>query len=136
MKMLGGRKDFQEEETSDMKISFIRRILIPLCVRGSISMIKTQKGMVEDRTTKGLYLEPLMHSWSHEEIFQPPKIQKFKKWCLAYVGPSAEVSPSSSLPLLHQRSNYFQYNHCGWIEYQTGVTGKCKRDVVGNIKDF
>lgn len=79
MKMLGGGKDSQEEETPDMKISLIRRILTPLCVRGSISMIKTQKGMVEDRTTRGLYLEHLMYSWSHEEIFQPPKVQKFKR---------------------------------------------------------
>ena len=47
MKMLGGRKDFQEGETPDMKISLIRGSLTPLCVRGSISMIKTQKGMVE-----------------------------------------------------------------------------------------
>ena len=78
MKMLGGGKGFQEGETPDMKISLIRS-LTPLCVRGSISKIKTQKGMVEDRTIKGLYLEPLIYSWSHEEIFQPPKIQNFKR---------------------------------------------------------
>ena len=83
MKMLGGRKDFQEGETPDMKISLIRGSLTPLCVRGSISMIKTQKGMVEvfilsPSCTPGLMKkysnhprsknlkDDVWHTWAHQ----------------------------------------------------------------------